>query len=148
MFYNYNIKRAILSVLLLIFCINIFSQKLDSTKISKYEREICFDETKEDYQKSIVYFQEVISSDSTDLEAYYNLGMSYYKLIDFEKSIEVFDQLIEKDPCFNYALHNRGLCKFFLKDREGACKDFKLALQCDYQTNMDEIKNTYERFCK
>jgi len=125
----------------------LYSQVQDTTLSSKYARNICIDNSKHDYQESVDYFIEVIKKDSTDLEAYYNLGMSYYKLLDFKRAIATYDQLVEKDSCFNYALHNRALCKFFLKDRDGACYDFKRALQCSYP-DMSGTKEEYERFCK
>lgn len=125
----------------------LYSQVQDTTLSSKYAKNICFDDSREDYQKSVDYFIEVTKKDSTDLEAYYNLGMSYYKLLDFNKAIATYDQLIGKKPCYNYALHNRALCKFFLKDKEGACKDFKKALQCNYP-DMSGTKEENEKVCK
>lgn len=140
-------NKVILLLSGILMTLNLFSQDQDSSLISKYDRNICLDETKDDYQKSVLYFRGIIAKDSADLEAYYNLGMSYYKSLDFLKAIEIYDQLIEKDSCFNYALHNRAICKFFLKDRDGACKDFERALQCSYP-NMSGTKKEYERFCK
>lgn len=140
-------KKLLLTLLCIFTYTLIYSQVQDTTLSTKYARSICLDTSREDCQESVNYFMEVIKEDSTDLEAYYNLGMSYYKLLDFEKSIAVYDQLIEKDFCFNYALYNRALCKFFLKNTEGACKDFKKALQCDYP-DMSGIKEEFEKFCK
>lgn len=140
-------KKLLLSFFGIIISSLLYSQVQDTTLSSKYAKNICFDNSKEDHQKSVDYFIEVTKKDSTDLEAYYNLGMSYYKLLDFNKAIVTYDQLIEKNPCFNYALHNRALCKFFLKDKEGACKDFQKALQCDYP-DMSGTKEEYEKVCK
>ena len=124
-----------------------YSQVQDTTLSSKYANDICSDNSKKDYQKSVDYFIEITKKDPADLEAYYNLGMSYYKLLEFNKAVATYDQLIERNPCFNYALHNRALCKFFLKDKEGACIDFKKALQCDYR-DMSGTKKEYEKICK
>lgn len=140
-------KKLLLTLLWIFISTILYSQDQDSLSISKYDRNICFDETKEGYQESVLYYKEIIAKYPNELEAYSNLGMSYYKLLNFPRAIEIFDQLIEKDSCFNYALHNRALCKFFLKDKDGACKDFESALQCSYP-DMSSTKKEYERFCK
>ncbi len=123
------------------------AQTQDTTLTEKHERNICYDEISSDYQKSVVYYTDIVKSDSNDLEAYYNLGMSYYKLLNFDSAIIVFDKLILMDSCYNYALYNRALCKFFLKDKEGACEDLKRALRCPYpDTTM--TKEYYDKYCK
>ncbi len=125
----------------------ILAQTLDTTGVEKHKRNICYDQTRSDIQKSVRYFSEVIESDSNDLEAYYNLGMSYYKLLAFDSAILVFDKLIALDSCYNYALFNRALCKFFQKDKTGACEDFKRAMQCPYPDTTD-ARAYFEKYCK
>ena len=124
-----------------------FAQTQDTTLTQKHERNICYDETRSDYQKSIAYFTDIIKRDPNDPEAYYNLGMSYYKLLNFDSAIIVFDKLILMDSCYNYALFNRALCKFFLKDKDGACDDFRRALQCTYP-DTTTTKEYYDKYCK
>ncbi len=140
-------KKLLFTLLWISFSAMLYSQVPDTILPSNYERNICLDNSGNDYQKSVDYFIDVIKKDSADLEAYYNLGMSYYKLLNFPEAVAIYSQLIDKDSCFNYALENRAICKYFLKDIEGACLDFKKALQCSYP-NMSGIKEEYEKLCK
>lgn len=129
---------------------SISAQFIDTTVSSQYERDICQDNGKDDIQKSIDYYSTYTKENQEDLQAFYNLAFSYYKLADslsWEKSIIVWDYIINKESCFNYALHNRGLCKFLLKNAEGACDDFRKALRYEYP-NMDETKKTYHQLCE
>ncbi|NOY37668.1 MAG: tetratricopeptide repeat protein [Chlorobi bacterium] len=125
----------------------LYSQVQDTTFSNKYKRDISADRSMEDYQKSAEYFLEVLKKDTNDLEAYYKLGMSYYKLSDYKGAIATYDRLVEKDYCFNYALTNRAVCKFFLQDRDGACQDIIKALTCNYP-DMSSTREDYELFCK
>lgn len=142
--------KTIFTLLVVISSVSLRAQSIDTTNIPKYERETCFDKSKEDYQKSIDYYSAYTKENPEDLEAFYNLAMSHYKMVDstnWEKSIIVWNYIISKEPCFNYALHNRGLCKFFLKNTQGACSDLKKALQCEYPV-MEETEKTYVDLCK
>ncbi len=76
-------------------------------------------------KKSIQSIKEHLNNSPEDLMAYYNLGMSYYKLLQFDTAKLYFDTLISLQPNFNGAYSNRGICKLFLNDQKGACFDFE-----------------------
>ncbi|MEO6189592.1 MAG: hypothetical protein ABIO44_03635 [Saprospiraceae bacterium] len=122
-----------------------------TSKLSKtYDRSICQDNTKEDLQKSVAYFSNIVKNDSNDLQGRYNLAMTYYKFVDsvhFQMSIKEWDYIISKDSCYNYAFHNRGICKIFLKNKLEACKDFENALRCQPSTN-NTTRKEYKNLCK
>lgn len=77
-------------------------------------------ETQQSIQATKVY----LKNNPNDLMAYYNIGMSYYKLMHLDTAVFYFDTLISLKPSFSGAYSNRGLCKLFLKDQKGACSDF------------------------
>ena len=135
------------SLVILTLSLNTQAQNFPLT--SKYDRNICFDDSKEGYQESVKYFTKIIAEFPDDTSAYYNIGMSYYKLLDFPKAIEYFSQLIEIDSCYSGAFYNRAICKIFTKDSVGACNDFEKALRCDNTDGVETmIKQEYDKFCK
>lgn len=111
-------------------------------------RPICLDSTQADIQASILHYEAIYQTDSTNLDACKNIAMSYYKLQDFATAIAYFDRIIEWDSCYPGALSNRGYCKFFLKDKVGACQDWSLALDCNFPEELEAILlNGYQRYC-
>ncbi len=50
----------------------------------------------EDYQNSIIYFNDSINKDPSLMNNYNKLGISYYKIGDFEKSLEIWKTGMDK----------------------------------------------------
>lgn len=142
-------KSWFLSLAILLSNMSVSYSQNNSNTDTTVERNICFDVTKEDFQKSIFYFEKLLEKDSLNLETRYNLAMSYYKLVNedgYKKSIIQWNFLIGQDSCYNYALINRSLCKYFTKDLAGACLDIKKAKNCNYPDKSD-IDGYINLFC-
>jgi len=143
-------KSYFLPLVIILLNMSVSYSQTNTNSDTTAERNICFDVTKEDFQKSISYFEKMIEKGSLNLETRYNLAMSYYKLVnetDYKKSILHWDFIIGKDSCYNYALINRALCKYFTKDLAGACFDIKKAKNCNYPDKSD-IEGYTNLFCK
>lgn len=92
------------------------------------ERSLCSDKTPEDYEKSILYFSQKLLADSSDFSAYYNIGMSYYKLLNYSKALEYFDLLINLNPDYPGAFANRGIIRLLKNQKAEACYDFRQSI--------------------
>jgi tetratricopeptide (TPR) repeat protein len=67
--------------------------------------------------------------DSSSL--YYNRGAAYRKLNNFTQAIVDYNKAILLRPKFLEAIIARGVAKGYLNDRDGALKDFQLAIKTD-----------------
>ncbi len=82
---------------------------------------------------------------------YSYLGNAKSKLEDYNGAIEDFDRAIEIKPTdvMDYSnwiknFYNRGVTKFYLNDLEGACSDWKAALELGFSLAYDY----YNQYCK
>lgn len=121
--------KILLNTGILILMSNLFVTHLGAQNELK---KICNDSTSNDVHISIVYYNDKLLLDSTDVIATYRLGMSYYKIKSYTKAIQYFDRLESLDPNFYELYTNRGLCKLLSSDEAGACKDFSICVQNDY----------------
>ena len=96
------------------------------------------------HEKAIEYYNKALSINDNYAEAFYNRGLSYYKLKDFDKAHTDFDKAIQINPNFSKAFNNRGTAKYFLNDPKGACNDWRKALALGYI----EAKENIQEFCK
>ena len=88
----------------------------------------------------------------TSLSILYSyLGNAKSKLGDYNGAIEDFDRAIEIKPTdvMDYSnwiknYYNRGVTKFFLNDIDGACSDWKAALELGFGLAYD----SYNQYCK
>jgi len=112
-------------------------------------RNICLNETVNDFKRSVQHFEKLIAQDSSDLDALHDLGMSYYKLRSYDKAITTFSLLIAKDECYLNPLSNRGLSKYLSGDKVGACEDLAQALKCKMKSKQRKSeKNQIAELCK
>ena len=68
---------------------------------------------KEQYHKSIEYFQKAISIDKNFATAYNNLGSAYYQLKKYNKAIECYKKVIELDEYYIKAYVNLAASYFW-----------------------------------
>lgn len=112
-------------------------------------RNICLDETVDDFKLSVEHFEKLIAQDSSDLNALHGLGMSYYKLKAYDKAITTFSLLIARDECYLSPLNNRGLSKYLSGDKVGACEDLAKSLHCKMKSKQKKsAKNQFAELCK
>ena len=67
-----------------------------------------FQELREN-QRAKNYFEKVIEIDPNDLEAHYNLGVSFKTLGEYQKAIDCYEKVIEINPNHLRALNNIGI---------------------------------------
>jgi len=91
--------------------------------------------------KAIVSFQKAISLDSTNYEAYFNLGMIYGNMKLYAKAIAEFDTTLHFNPKLPYVYYNRGIAK--AKNHLPFCDDFKKCYEMNYTPGVD----MYNKFC-
>lgn len=81
------------------------------------------------YDEAIATYQQITAIDSTNHEAYYNVG--YIKLTyanQPDSAMMLFSKAIEMNKNYFEAYYNRGYCKELLGKKELAANDYKLSL--------------------
>ena len=132
-----------------LFFLILFSATIGSAQTDRESRNICLDETADDYQKSVQHFEFRLAQDSSDLDAYHGLGMSLYSLKEFNKAIPIFTLQIERDECYLAPLNNRGISRFLIGDKEGACEDLAQSLNCKMKSKEKKsIKKQFAELCR
>nr|MDJ0659935.1 tetratricopeptide repeat protein [Crocosphaera sp.] len=63
---------------------------------------------KEEYQKAITDYNQAISLNPNDADAYYNRGFAYSQLGENQKAIADYNQTISLNPNYTNAYYNRG----------------------------------------
>lgn len=110
-------------------------------------RSICEDSTKEEIQKSLTYFSDKFSKDSTDYKSCYDAGMCYYKLGKYKEAKSYFSNLISLNSNYPGAYSNRGLINLLMKNTSEACIDFKQSIKKGH--NPKAINGmTLKKWCK
>lgn len=79
---------------------------------------------------AIDYYKNSIASDSTDLNAYYNLGMYYQTHEMLNEAIDIYTKMGKIDPKYPYSFYNLGyLYLEILKVPDEAIKQFSGAIE-------------------
>ncbi|OFY62341.1 MAG: hypothetical protein A3H98_14580 [Bacteroidetes bacterium RIFCSPLOWO2_02_FULL_36_8] len=86
-----------------------------------------------DLNQAVDYFLEVVRKDSNFSEAYYFLGMVYFKLREYGASNYYFEKSLEKSPDNKEAYNMIGINHFFREEYELAEKYALKATSLDYQ---------------
>jgi len=92
------------------------------------------------YEKSVEYFQKVVSIVRQHPTAHYNLGISYHKLNQFEKAEENYRKAIEVNPKNADAYNNLGIVCSALGRKEQALEYYNKVLTFD-KTNSKAFNN-------
>ena len=75
-----------------------------------------------------VHFYTIYIEDNKSPNAFFNRGLSYYKLGDFENAIADYSKVLEIELDDHEALYNRGLAYFEIGDFENAIADYEAVL--------------------
>jgi len=89
---------------------------------------------KADYNDATIQFQKAIKYDTTNIEAYNNLGRSFYLLKDYEKAIESLT-----------SNHNNAITFLYRGDAHFSAENYSIAF-IDYTESL-KIQPTPEAFC-
>ncbi|MDR2816522.1 MAG: tetratricopeptide repeat protein, partial [Proteiniphilum sp.] len=85
-------KAFLLTVILITFSANIFSQTAEEwKKLGNAESDSA------NYTKAIEYYQKAIETDSNYFDAYFNLGSAFGEIHEFDKAIEYYSKAITKN---------------------------------------------------
>ena len=76
---------------------------------------------KEKYKEANKSLNELVKVDSTNLAAYYNLGLSYFEMADYGNAIWAFEKCLRMDPS-NTDIENALTLTFLKIDPEGVLK--------------------------
>ncbi|MCT7991853.1 tetratricopeptide repeat protein [Laspinema olomoucense] len=85
--------------------------------------------SKRDYRRAIQYFNQAISLNASQPEAYIGQGIAYSELGNNLQAIQHYDKAIQLNSNFAEAYYNRGLSHYELGNEEKALEDYNLAIQ-------------------
>ncbi|MFX1357691.1 MAG: tetratricopeptide repeat protein [Promethearchaeota archaeon] len=87
------------------------------------------DEWGHDFDKAVKCFKRIIELEPNNYRAWYNLGISYFKLNRNEEALKAYNRAIEIKPDYMYCYYNIGLLHEFNKgDLEIALLYYEKAL--------------------
>jgi tetratricopeptide (TPR) repeat protein len=87
------------------------------------------DDWVEDFERAADCFTKIIELDAQNYRAWYNLGISYFRLRETTKSLEAYEQALKIKPDYEYIYYNIGLLHEILnEDYEKAAKYYEKAL--------------------
>jgi ribonucleotide reductase alpha subunit len=115
---------------------------VDSVKRPSTVEGIAFT-TKSDLENAMIEFNEAVSLDPKNADAWYYRGNTYYNLYEVEKALADYDKALELNPDHVEALTNRGNARVYSGDIEGGCRDWKKARALGKKNLEHKI-----RFCK
>lgn len=88
------------------------------------------DDWVEDFEGAATCFTKIIELDPQQYRAWYNLGISYFRLKDTKKSLEAYQQALKIKPDYEYVYYNLGLLHEILnEDFEKAIRNYEKALK-------------------
>ena len=93
------------------------------------------------HDSAITSFKKSIELDSTNYEAYFDLGIIYCNKNEFSKAIADFDACLKIKPDLPYVYFNRGKAK--ARNHQPFCDDFKKCVDMHYTPGID----MYDKFC-
>lgn len=73
---------------------------------------------KKDFNKSIVYFYKAIETDSSNYEAWYNLGGAYYTITRYDSAAIAWERTLRLKPDYENAMRGLQAAKGMLKDKD------------------------------
>ena len=107
----------------------LFSNEPSSIIVKKTLIEVLFeygnylnDDWVEEFERAVDCFTKIINLDTEHYRAWYNLGISYFRLEETEKSLKAYEQALKIKPDYEYIYYNIGLL------HETLNKDFETAI--------------------
>ena len=87
------------------------------------------DDWVEDFEGAAECYTKIIELDAEHYRAWYNLGISYFRLKKTRKSIEAYEQALKINPDYEYIYYNIGLLYEILnEDFESAIRYYEKAI--------------------
>ncbi|MCM1264896.1 MAG: tetratricopeptide repeat protein [Candidatus Gastranaerophilales bacterium] len=83
----------------------------------------------EEYDKAIESFQKVVSLDSKNADAYYNIGYAYIEKNNDRKALEYLTNAITIDPLYDCAYYKRAQAYCKLKEYNNAINDLSVLIK-------------------
>lgn len=102
--------------------------------------------------QKIENFSQLIRTKPSEIEAYYQRGLSYQKLGDKTGAIEDYTEVLHLDSTHAKAYHNRGLLLGELGNKKQAIEDFRLASKYYFKQgdieSYEQARNLVKEFYK
>jgi tetratricopeptide (TPR) repeat protein len=98
--------------------------------VAFFVRGISYD-NKQDYDRAIQDYSEVIRLDPNDARAFYARGNAYRDKQDYDRAIQDYNEAIRLDPNHSYVFTNRGNVYFYKQDYDRAIQDYNEAIRLD-----------------
>lgn len=84
---------------------------------------------KEELEKAIEVYKEVITIDNSYADAYYNIGLVYLQMDNLEKAYENFDITVKMNPLYFKAFYYRGFASEKMGNLEAALEDYDQSMK-------------------
>lgn len=84
-------------------------------------------------QEAMSAFQEAAKHNSSSVELYESIGLQYLADQKFEEAIQSFSTALSLGNPIGSAYYYRGLCQARLRNLDGACDDWRKALEAGYK---------------
>jgi len=102
------------------------------------------DNLNSNFEGALVHFNNALSIDPNNAEAYLNLGNTYFNQQKYDLSMENANKAVELDNTFGQAYKLRAeLYKKIFDDKDKACENYLLA----EKYGVENLYN-YTKFCK
>lgn len=95
-------------------------------------RSTCSENTQSEIQNSVKRYSNKTERRPGDQDAWYKLGMGYYKLGAYAQADQAFSSLLTLNQELPAAYVSRGICRLVQRDSIGACADFAAAVRLKY----------------
>ena len=97
----------------------------------------------QNYSAAEVDCTTAIEHNSDNIEAYLNLGLTYYRQGEYNQAIAQYQQVIQRDSEDYRAYYNRGLAHFAVEDYPQAITDYNSALMSSRGFNRESKSLIY-----
>ena len=97
----------------------------------------------ENYSAAEVDCTNAIQHNSDNIEAYLNLGLTYYRQGEYDQAIAQYQEVIQRDSEDYRAYYNRGLAHFAVEDYQQAITDYNSALMSSRGFNSESQSLIY-----
>ncbi len=97
----------------------------------------------QNYSAAEIDCTNALRHNSDNIEAYLNLGLTYYRQGEYDQALAQYQQVIQRDGEDYRAYYNQGLADFAMEDYPQAITDYSLALMSSRAFNPESQSLIY-----
>ena len=139
------------------------NEKFTSTNIQaiEYYNQAIEESKKESFKNAISFYEKCVSTDSTFVNAWDNLGICYRRMKEYDKSIYAYEKSLKINPNGLMPLHNLGIVYRLKHDYTNAIKAYERLSLVDknnpevyfgigqvYAINLEDYEKGLDNICK